>query len=98
MRARLCDESAMELSTKPKATSLSSVHYQLGVTCRELNELDRAVDHFQQVDNPVSVALSQGDILCELEACYSGGGSRCPVAASRRLFDPRPRTLLAHAA
>ena len=67
-------ESALELSAKPKATSMSSVHYQLGVTCREMNELDRAVDHFQRVTQPIQVSLSAGDILCEMEACYSGMG------------------------
>ena len=67
-------DSALEFNAKPKATSLSAVHYQLGVTCRELNELDRAVDHFQHVDKPLQVSLSQGDILCEMEACYAGMG------------------------
>lgn len=36
-------ESALELGAEPKATNMSSVHYQLGVTCRQLNEFERAV-------------------------------------------------------
>jgi hypothetical protein len=39
---------------------MSSVHYQLGVACRDLNQLARAVEHFQKVAKPLQVSLSAG--------------------------------------
>ena len=91
-------ESAMELSTRPKATNLSSVHYQLGVTCVELRELRQAVTHFSKVDKPLQVSLARGDILCEMEACFAGmgeteAGEECMRRATEESMPVRPENI-----
>ena len=80
----------MEHMPHTKGINYDNIYFRLGVNCKEVKEWEKAAKYLDKIENPTFIAMSKGDIMCEIEKCWAELGeydkaSRCMDTALETL-------------
>lgn len=80
----------MEHMPHTKGINYDNIYFRLGVNCKEVKEWEKAAKYLDKIEKPTFIAMSKGDIMCEIEKCWAELGefdkaSRCMDTALETL-------------